>query len=258
MKYITIYLKDWICRHFLKGKIDRIAILTKEARVFGIDTVFIRNGYEFGKDDFKIRYEKKDTVNIAAAALFDWWHGYERLIYGLAEYYKKGGTVCFVLHFAGNGPELRRYQKIVKKTGLQKYVRFYGIKDKHFLEKLYAECEFGCCSLGAYKKGMQFSCELKSREYLAAGLPVITGCRLDMDHDRVLAEYIIRFPNDRTWIDFQRIAAVHGDLYKQKSENEIIGMRKRIKDRAAEQLQMDRAMEHAAAYIKAACQEGIG
>lgn len=257
MKYITIFLKDRICRNFLKGKIDRIAILTKDTRVFGVDTVFIRNGYEFGKDDFNIRYEKKDTINIAAAAAFDWWHGYERLVYGLAEYYKKGGTVPFIIHFAGNGPELSYYRKIVKKTGMEKHVRFYGMRDKNFLKGLYADCEFGCCSLGVYKKGLRFSCELKSREYLAAGLPMLASCRLDIDSDRKLARYIVRFPNDGTWIDFQKIADAHANLYKNKSQDEIITMRRSIKNRAAELLHMGRAMEYAVEYINAACQEGI-
>lgn len=232
----------------LSRYIDRIAVLTDEKKIFGVDAIKIKNGYDFKTPPMRIE-KKPDKVCIAAVALFSFWHGYERLIKGMQEYYKNGGSLDYHIHFVGDGTETEMYKRLANRFRLEDHITFHGMRDAPYLEKLYLNCQFGCCSLGAYKKGLAFSCELKSREYLAAGLPMIKSCALDIDGEESLRPYIISFPNDASAIDLFTVEKTYFDLYGDKSLNEINDMRFQIWKAASRLLGMRQAMNRVIDYI---------
>lgn len=237
-------------KKIILGKyIDRIAVLTEDTNIFGIKTLKIRNGFYFKKEP-EMPCLERDRIDIAVVALFAFWHGYERLIDGLGSYYECGGKKNFRFHFVGDGEELPSYRLLVKKRGLNDHFRFYGMKDEEFLTDLYRQCAFGCCSLGAYKKELFYSCELKSREYLAAGLPLISACRMDIDDDSELKKYIVSFSNDDTPIDFFAIERAYDRFYTGKSDAEIEAMRMHIYSSAKRLLSMNTAMKQIVDYIE--------
>lgn len=235
-------------RSFLSHYIDRMAVLTDDRRVFGVKTVRIKNGCQFDKEP-KGPLLDGNRVDIAVTAMFAFWHGYERLLGGLNAYLKNGGRTDYRIHFTGDGPEVEQYRKLSRDYGIEEHVVFYGRKDSVFLEELYRRCHFGCCSLGAYKKGLYFSCELKSREYLAAGLPIITGCRLDIDGTAGFEPYILSFPNDASLIDFGRIDGMYRRLYVEQDETQVAEMRRQIYLTARAALDMEAAMGEVVRYI---------
>lgn len=54
-------------------------------------------------------------------------------------------------------------------------LHFHGILGRDALAGIYARCDVGLGSLAAYRHGATEGCALKTREYLAHGLPVILG-----------------------------------------------------------------------------------
>jgi len=232
----------------LSRYIDRIAVLTDEKKIFGVDAIKIKNGYDFKVSPVKIE-KKPDKVCIAAVALFAFWHGYERLITGMHEYYESGGTLNYHIHFVGDGPEIETYKGLTNRFQLENRITFHGMRDDLYLEELYAGCQFGCCSLGAYKKGLTITSELKSREYLAAGLPMIKGCNLDIDGEESLRPYIISFPNDASSIDLFAVEKMYSNLYGNRSVDEINDMRFQIWETASRLLGMGQAMNRVIDYI---------
>ena len=138
----------------------------------------------------------------------------------------------------GEGPELQRYQKLVSIYGLQDRVCFYGKKTLSELNYLYDIADIGLCSFGGYKKGLFFSRELKSREYLIKGLPIVSGCELDVlkkgDYGYLL------FPNDDSEIDINQIVTFYDDIYDKSDNAFVVNKMRKI---ALEKVSMEKCMK---------------
>ena len=248
-KLWPIYLKDILARRHLRKYVDRIAVLSDEDEIWGCKTLQITNGYDFAKQTVRDITPHGEVINIAVVAMFAFWHGYERLINGLCEYYKAGGKRKFVLHFAGEGSELSVYRKLAKERGAESFCVFYGMQTQEQLKSIYDKCDIAASSFGGYKKNVYKSYELKSREYLAKGLPMITGCELDLEEIDELREYILRFPNDSSDVRFELIAEFYDRLYSGKSDEDIREMCRKIRRAGEENFSMDTAMKNVIEYI---------
>jgi glycosyltransferase involved in cell wall biosynthesis len=72
-------------------------------------------------------------------------------------------------------------------------VKFCGTMAPDELSKFYAGMDVGISTLALFRKGMDEACPLKSREYLAHGLPVV-GCYYDPDMEN--QDFYLRIPNN--------------------------------------------------------------
>ena len=153
-----------------------------------------------------------DTIDLLCVALMQPYHGYERLLYGLKNYLQNGGKRKILIHIVGEGPEKENYEKIVAKEKLDSNVIFYGRKGGEELEKIFEKGDIGVCSLGSYKKNVFWSSELKSKEYLAKGMPIIAGVNLDI-FDLISDKYYLQFANDSSVIDMGKIVGFYDGLY---------------------------------------------
>lgn len=120
-----------------------------------------------------------DGINLVCVGYFSMWHGYELVIEGLRNYYSNHPREIVRLHMVGDGPERERYQTMVKEFGLSDHVIFYG-EINGGLDKIYDIADIGVCGLKTADFGVSQSSQLKSREYLAKGLPVITAGDIDI------------------------------------------------------------------------------
>lgn len=247
---IPLIVKERLARFFLKSSVDKISLVSKESKVYGVETLHICNGYNFKEIAIRNIGEINDTIDIAIVAYFKFWHGYERIINGLYDYYRQDGKRKVHLHFVGDGAELQYYKELSLEKGLNRYVTFYGAIGQKDILKIYDQCDMGACTFGDYKKDIFYSCELKSREYLAAGLPLITGVKLDVSEYKNLSSFILEFPNNNTKIDFKRIIQFYDNLYKDKTTAEIKDMTERIHFEAEKALNMKKAMENVINYIQ--------
>jgi hypothetical protein len=243
-----ILIKDRYNRIRLKGLVDRIAVLTDDKIIFGIPTIKITNGVDL--DNIKVKKSKKtkNEINICAVANFANWHGYDRFIEGLGRYYANGGKKNIILNLVGEGREKKRYQNIVAYYNINKNVLFHGFKSGVDLDKIYNEADIAIDILGKYRTGDFIAYTLKSREYLAKGIPIISGCKLDLLKEEKNFKYFLEFKNDGSPIDINRVIAFYNNIYLgSETKEEII---KNIREFANKTCDINVAMKRVVDYIK--------
>lgn len=155
---------------------DRIVTFYGQDEIWGAPCIQLINGFDFSRVELPERPAPKD-VQIISVAATAFWHGYDRLIEGIGQYYENGGTEHIVYHVVGTIlPEL---QKMVQEYNLEDHVIFHGRQSGEALKQLYAQCYLGVDVLGGHRKKYPISSSLKSREYAAYGLPILTASPVD-------------------------------------------------------------------------------
>ena len=155
---------------------DRIVTFYGQDEIWGVPCIKLINGFDFSQVELPDRPAPKD-VQIISVAATAFWHGYDRLIEGIRQYYENGGTEQIVYHVVGTVlPEL---QSMVREYGLDEHVIFHGRQSGEALKALYAQCYLGVDVLGGHRKNYPISSSLKSREYAAYGLPILTSSPVD-------------------------------------------------------------------------------
>lgn len=247
--YFPIIIKNWNAGRKYKKYVDRIVIPQKIERAFDIPVLAIENGINI--NDIKCRKpEKSDVVRMIAVAGMCNFHGYDRLIEGISEYYVQGGKRKIELHMVGGkaepGNELLRYQELCKSYHLEKKVFFYGEKKGEELDRIYDKCNLAVGSLGMYRIGYKMANSLKIREYLAKGLPVITGSKVDVFEKKDFP-YYVEFENNSTPIAVHKIIEFYDSIYDRK---DVHAINEEIRDYAVQNCDMKNALKNVIDYIR--------
>ena len=190
---------DKIFRKKLRRYVDCIVTYSQDNTIFDIKTVKIVNGIdcstispvdvtEYRQDIDRIPTEA--AIRLIAVAQFAKWHGYDRLIEGLYEYYKNNPKKKVFLDFVGDGSVLSQYQEMVNKYGVAQYVVFHGVLTGAALSAVFNQADVAVCSLGCHRIGIFLGSFLKSRDYIARGLPMISSTKIDI------------LPNDYQYIQY--------------------------------------------------------
>lgn len=213
---VPFLIKERLGRYTAAANIDRIVTFYGQDRIFGVECIKTYNGFDFSKVKLPER-EKKDTIDIISVAQTAFWHGYDRVIEGLHRYYEGGGRENFVYHMVGN--VMPEHLEAVKRYGLENKVIFYGRKSGGELERLYAAASLGVDVLGGHRKDYPVSSSLKSREYAAYGLPVITSSPVDyMPRDY---PYQLLAPYDDSPLDMGSVAEFYHAVYDGRDMCEV-------------------------------------
>lgn len=227
-------LIDKIYRKKIYRYIDRIVTLTNDKEIFGCKTLKFTNGVDCSSIPVckKVNFDK-NHINLIAVAQFSFWHGYERVIEGLSKY--KNNNVF--LHLVGNGDELEKYKLLVKKYSLENQVIFYGPLSGDELTAVFDIADVALCSLACHKKNIKLSAELKSREYLCRGLPIITSTKIDILSDDF--KYCYRVSEDDSPIDIEEVVDYVNGLYK--DDRSFVA--KEVRTFAEENCSMEKAID---------------
>ena len=217
------YVKELLFRNQYKKYVNRFVTYSNDEEICGVKTIRTMNGVNV--DSIRVNcgdgvYDSH-SVTLIAVATFIAHHGYERIIEGLNKYYKSGGKRQFTIHLVGDGPERKRYEKLVSKYKLNMYVFFHGYKSGEELGKLYDTADAGLVSFGSYKENVERLCTIKTREYLAKGLPVILGGMDDL-FENGNSEYALCLPNNPSPVDFEEIGEFLDSIYLDSSKKEVI------------------------------------
>lgn len=240
-----LFLKDKYSRRHLHKFIDRIATLTNDREIFGIPTLKIGNGINVEK--IRPRKVSETTeVHAIAVANFKWWHGYERFIEGLKSYYAGNPDRKVYFHMVGHGSEFECYQKMIAEYGLKDYVILYDQQTGNALDDIYDKCNLGIASLGCYRKGMNETQELKSREYLAKGLPFVTSVKISDIPDGDKDSIYLQVANDDSAIDIEAVINFHDRIYTEETEK----VNNRLRQFAKDHFSMEAAMKEVIDYFK--------
>lgn len=184
--------------------VDRIVTFYGQESIWGVPCLKLINGYDFSRVALPAR-AAGDTVHILSVAVNAFWHGYDRMLEGLGRYYKAGGTRDIHYHLVGD--ILPEYEKLVEQYDLSSHVTLHGRRFGEELNELYRQCTIGIDILGGHRKDYPVSSTLKSREYGAWGLPLVTSSPVDfMDADCPWQHLV---PYDDSPVDVEALLVYH-------------------------------------------------
>lgn len=251
-RIFAAYLKDKRHRSELQSCVDYIADLSGSQEIFGIPTIQITNGVDL--TSVTARSESGDiasgTLDLLLASSFAPWHGVDRLIRGLDRYYnQEGGTRDIHLHLCGDGVEIPRLKDLASKASLDDRITFYGQLSKSQLSDVYDKCSMAIASLGLHRIGISTSATLKSREYLAKGIPFVYEGEVDV-FIKEPVDFCMQVPYDDSAISIDDVIAFHDSLYGRYSEGRLIAS---IRNYAEEHVSVDAAMRNVTDYLNEHC-----
>ncbi|WP_027450968.1 glycosyltransferase [Xylanibacter brevis] len=182
--------------------VDRIVTFVEKDTIFDIPTVRISNGVNMDKiPERKVKEHK--GINLVGVAMLSKWHGYDRLIEGIHDYYKNGGTVDVQFFIVGDGGTvLSDYQERIERYELSSHVHFEGVKSGSELDDYFDNADMAIGCLACHRKNVKSVKSLKNVEYAARG---IVFCYSEENSDFDNASYVLKIPADETPIDVPKL-----------------------------------------------------
>lgn len=234
------YLKEIIYRRRLKKYVDRFVTYTKDREIFGVPTICTFNGINVESIRMVQGEYHKNRLTMIGVAYMQRHHGYERVIEGMREYCQRQNQSYSVeVLLVGDGPEKAKYEELVDRYCLQDHVKFYPTMSGTELDELYDKSDIALASFGMYKLGLHELGAIKTRECLAKGMPMITGCEIDVLDDSY--EYVKNFANTPGKIDIAEVIAFYEKITgNHKSKQEIAEI---IREYAFEHVSMEHVMK---------------
>lgn len=174
-----------------------------EAARIGLDipSITIPNG--IGVDNVKqtgfrpFDGKKLDLIFITSSLLP--WNGIERLIPSLNSY---KGNVDIKLHVVGD-VDRRDFFRLY---GYCDRIKFHGLMNRSDLDPMMGEMNLAVGTMALYKKRMHQACSLKTREYVARGIPfIIAYDEPDLNGIDPQRRFFESYPNDYSPIDIDTV-----------------------------------------------------
>lgn len=206
-------IQDKLFRNMFAKQLDAIVTFSEEDYIFGQQTIRISNGIDF--DSVRMKkgsHHPSDELHLIGVAEIHRWHGFDRVIQGLAEYYSKPRDLKVYFHVVGyffSPVEEDEITGIIKKHHLEPYIILYGKKHGKELDEIFDQCDFGIGSLGRHRVGIDHIKTLKNREYAARGIPFIYS-ETDTDFDN--KPYVLKMPADEKAINIEDIISFYQQL----------------------------------------------
>ena len=199
-------VQDKIFRKLFAKQLDAIVTFTDDDFIFGKRTIRISNGIDF--DSVRMKKESHHPTNelhLIGVAEIHSWHGFDRVIKGLADYYTTSRETKVYFHVVGyffSYVEKDEITHLINENHLESYVILHGKKHGNELDDIFDQCDFGIGSLGRHRVGIDNIKTLKNREYAARGIPFIYS-ETDTDFDN--KSYILKAPADESPIIIEKI-----------------------------------------------------
>ena len=207
------FIVDKRFRQCLYHYMDGIVTFSDATEIFGQRTIRISNGVDF--DSIPIHHYQPSpdgSIHLIGVAEVHIWHGYDRLIAGIGEYYKNSKDPRQIyFHIVGGVHPHERYhanafhpgmQAIIDKYNIQDRIIFHGQLFGEELDKVFNQSCFAIGSLARHRSGITVIKTLKNREYATRGIPFIYS---EQDSDFDNKPYVLKAPADESPIDIQQI-----------------------------------------------------
>lgn len=202
---------DQLFRHSLSRQMSAIVTFSDAETIFGQRTIRISNGVDFDSIPLHDYHPVDDAIHLIGVAEVHLWHGYDRLIAGLGEYYQRepspknivfhivGGVDPFDLYGQGDYPGI---QSLIDQYGLQLHVTFHGQLFGEELDRIFNQSCFAIGSLARHRTGITVIKTLKNREYATRGIPFIYS---EQDSDFDNQPYVLKAIPEESPINVQQV-----------------------------------------------------
>ena len=210
---------DQLFRCQLYKQMDAVVTFSDAKVIFGQRTINISNGVDF--DSIPLHQQptansqQPTAIHLIGVAEVHYWHGYDRLIAGIGEYYRqksraKSQDPEVYFHIVGGvGPSemydsmhAPGFHELIEKYQINDKVVFHGQLFGNALSDVFNQCQFAIGSLARHRSGITNIKTLKNREYAARGIPFIYS-EQDCDFDQ--QAYVLKAHADESPIDISRI-----------------------------------------------------
>lgn len=240
---------DQYYRRKLYGLVDLITYIgnpVPSGKLWRIRAIQLYNGISV-KAVKVIEPKPHNGINILCISSCEFWHGYERLLYGVTDYLSMSNNPKeFHVNIVGDGPYLNLYKKIVSDNSIEKYVKFLGELKGEELDALYDSIDISIGTLGCHRKNLTVSSELKSRESFAKGIPFAGSCDIDifMAHP---TEYFLKLQEGESPVQIESIINFTETIYSSSSRKQVIS---NIRNYAVKYMDYERVFEPVISFIK--------
>lgn len=210
-EYITRRMKldllvDKCFRRQLGRLLDGIVTFSDAKTIFGGRTIRISNGIDFNEIPQKtIKNDTSHELHLIGVAEVHYWHGFDRIVKGMANYYATNPAYKVYFHIVGALTGERERQEIlpiITQNQLEPYVVLHGQQHGEQLDKIFEQSDFAIGSLARHRSGITVIKTLKNREYAARGIPFIYS-ETDTDFDD--KPYVLKASADETPIRIETI-----------------------------------------------------
>lgn len=219
MTFRAAAMVDKICRGGFKKYLDYFVTYSADKEIFGVPCINLDNGIDLDNIKFSPTVFPENRIDLIAVSAMASWHGYERVIEGLKNYYSQPKDIKVYFHLVGSGKEDANWQNLTAQYSLNEYVTFYGHRDGDELTEVFSHCQIGLGALGMYKANLFAGSPLKNREYMAMGKPFVYA-HVETDPD-LTDEFCMEIPNDASAVDIDGIV----EFYKKVSAVEDISVK---------------------------------
>jgi len=203
-------LIDKFYRRMFKKYVDFVYSPSDEPCIFGIENIHVTNGIDCSSISIKKLRKYDDDIHFISVANVSLWHGYDRIIRGMYEYYRGNPSRTVHYHCVGEGEVLPALKQLTNDLRLNRYVVFHGTKAGEELDKIFDESDIALGSLGNHRKGLNSDSALKNREYCARGIPFVIASS-DPDFPESFP-YILKIPSDDSPVDINEIVEWYEEL----------------------------------------------
>jgi hypothetical protein len=187
--------------------------------------ITINNGIDLANIKTVKKEVKNNKLNLLVIANLAPWHGIDRIIKGLYNYYSiksnsdKKDIKLFIIGY-GNGKIYNSLVKLTKELNMEKYVIFHGTKTGKELDDIVNKCDMAFGSLGMHRIDLEYASTLKLREYCARGIPFVYAYN-DFDFNNF--KYSMKIDSNESPVNIDKIIEFYNSI---KNENYIEEMRK--------------------------------
>lgn len=203
---ISLFI-DKLFRRKLARQLHAIVTFSNEPEIFGQRTIQISNGIDFSSIKVRQNNPVDRELHLIGVAEIHYWHGFDRVVAGLRDYYRSdASTGCNVyFHIVGEFSGEREKNEIVplvKENRLENYVTLHGCLFGASLDALFDQADMGIGSLARHRSGITFIKTLKNREYAARGIPFIYS---EIDEDFEEMPYVMKVSPDESPVNIKQI-----------------------------------------------------
>jgi len=223
-KHYLIYLCD--CFYY-KRLIKMVDMVPYIGDYKGDKDKFIRTRNAVDIDFFNLKksYPDKKSIDLISVSHAKPYHGHDRLIKGLYNYYHDTNIepkMDVRFHIVGTVEKSLNLKKMTEGYDLQEKIIFHGFKTGADLDSVFDVADIGIDAIGKFRRKdcKTFSSSLKSREYMARGLPIIVEKGIDFEvENKADLDFVFRTDDNDTPVNINEIVAWFNRI---KSTNEDI------------------------------------
>ena len=203
---------DQLFRNSFYPLMDAVVTFSDATEIFGQRTIRISNGVDFDSiplhnHQLSAFSAQPSPLHLIGVAEVHPWHGFDRVIAGIGEYYsqKSDQQPDVFFHIVGGvHPNHMNdvFKPLLDKYRIQDRVIFHGQLFGDALTDVFNQCQFAIGSLGRHRSGFTVIKTLKNREYATRGIPFIYS---EQDSDFDSQPYVLKAPADESSIVIQKI-----------------------------------------------------